>query len=129
MPSSSPALLRNDSICTFLRFLVGFLLKKSENTEIFSYHYIFLGNNRSKDTLFLGECLILPHTHLDTLVIIRVHLCPVCLSYLTHVLTELTEIIVDATLFLCFPWFLCGLFLYGLLRLTGLFIRSHQKIR
>ena len=43
-----------------------------------------MGNNRSKDTLFLGECLILPHTHLDTLVIIRVHLCPLCAFLISH---------------------------------------------
>ena len=48
-------------------------------------------------------------------------ICVLCVPFLSHTeLTELTEIIVDATLFLCFPWFLCALFLYGLLRLTRL---------
>ena len=48
-------------------------------------------------------------------------ICVLCVPFLSHTeLTELTEIIVDATLFLCFPWFLCALLLYGLLRLTRL---------
>ena len=53
--------------------------------------------------------------------LISVSIRVLCVPFLSHTeLTELTEIIVDATLFLCFPCFLCALFLYGLLRFPRL---------